>query len=157
MRSAFIGPEADQEIASEFSNKIHPRPNGYGDYASYRKNVTLWTNLTTLPAIKHVQTIIGCLQGEAKTAAKMIEVELICRERGVELILGQLDKTYAVDNTNQLDDDLADFLYYCRKDELSVEHFISGFHARVDKISQLNIDEKLKGHLMLRQAHLESH
>lgn len=43
----------------------------------------------------------------------------------------------------------ADFLDYTWKKEVSVEHFISGFHIRVDKISELNLNDKLKGHLLL--------
>lgn len=149
-----MGPDADSSASCEFSDKIPPRFNGHGNYASYREDVVLWTNLTTLPSIKHGPAIVGRLQGEAKTSAKTIKVDVICAEGGVEKILERLDKAYAVDKTNQLDADLADFLDYSWKKELSVEHFISGFHTRVDKISQLNLDDKLKGHLLLRQADL---
>ena len=41
--------------------------------------------------------------------------------------------------------------------DLRVEQFIPGFQKRVDKILQLNLDEKLKGHLLLRQAELVYH
>lgn len=35
--------------------------------------------------------------------------------------------------------------------------FISGFHTRVDKIASIKIDEKLKGHILIRQANLPQH
>ena len=108
----------------------------------------LWKNLTTLPSAKHGAAIVGRLQGEAKTAAKTISADQICSERGIQLILERLDKAYAIDKTNELDVNLADFLHYSWKKELSVEHFISGFHTRVDKIAQLNLDDKLKGCLL---------
>ena len=137
--STVMDPGADQSIDCEFSDKIPPRFDGHGYYASYGEDVTLWTNLTTLPASKHGPAIIGRLQGEAKTTAKTIQAERICREGGVELTLERLDKAYAIDKTNQIDADLAEFLDYSGKKELSVEHFISGFHTRVEKISQLSI------------------
>lgn len=149
-----MGPGADQQSACEFSDKVPPRFDGHTDYASYREDVSLWVNLTTLPPAKHGPAIIGRLQGEAKTAAKTLSTEEICREGGASLILERLDKAYAIDKTNQLDHDLADFLDYTWNKEVSVEHFISGFHTRVDKISDLNLDDKLKGHLLLRQADL---
>lgn len=37
-------------------------------------------------------------------------------------------------------------------EQLRVEHFIFGFHIRVNKISDLELDDKLKGHLLLRQV-----
>ena len=152
-----MGPVADQQSACEFSDKVPPRFDGHTDYASYREDVSLWVNLTTLPPEKHGPAIIGRLQGEAKTAAKTLSTEEICRDGGADRIIERLDKAYAIDKTNQLDIDLADFLDYIWNKEVSVEYFISGFHTRVDKISDLNLDDKLKGHLLLRQADLVQH
>ena len=152
-----MGPEsAANATTCEFSDKIPPRFDGHMDYTSYREDVTLWTNLTSLPTRKHGPAIIGCLSGEAKTAAKTVSATDICGEEGVSKILERLDKAYAVDQTNRLDTDLAEFLDYTWRKELSVEHFISGFHTRVDKIAELNLSDKLKGHLLLRQADLET-
>ena len=105
-------------------------------------------------ASKQGPAIIGRLHGEAKTAAKTLDTDEVCAAGGVDLILERLDKAYAVDVSNQLDTDLADFLDYTWKKEFSVEHFISGFHTRVDKISSISLDDKLKGHILLRQAQL---
>lgn len=55
-------------------------------------------------------------------------------EGDIDLILQQLDKAYAIDRNDMVDNDLADFLDYTRKKEVSVEQFISGFHNPVDKI-----------------------
>ena len=150
-----MGPDhAAQPTTGEFSDKIPPRFDGHADYAVYREDISLWTNLTSLPRSKHGPAMIGRLTGEAKTAAKTVPSSEICSDDGVAKILARLDKAYAIDQTNRLDIDLAEFLDYSWNKNLSVEHFISGFHTRVDKISELNLNDKLKGHLLLRQADL---
>lgn len=101
--------------------------------------------------------IIGRLHHEAKAAAKTLSAENICGEDGTYLIVQRLDKAYEIGKTNGLDADLSGFLDYSSKTEISKEPFISTFHTRVDKIASLNLDEKLKGHLLLRQADLQYH
>lgn len=96
----------------------------------------------------------GHLAGEAKTATETVPSTEICSDDGVAKILARLDKAYAIDRTNRLDNDLAEFLDYSWHKNLSVEHFISGFRTRVDKISELNLNDKLKGHILLRKADL---
>lgn len=39
---------------------------------------------------------------------------------------------------------------------MSAEKYIAGFHSRLDKLSYLAMDDKLKVHLLLRQARLDS-
>ena len=97
----------------------------------------------------------GRLSGEAKAAVKAIGVDVICSEAGGMKILEQLDKLYGVDSADQLDMDLAEFLDFYWKQPMSVEDYIAGFHSRLDKLSELNMNDKLKGHLLLRQAGLE--
>lgn len=100
----------------------------------------------------HGPTINVHLQGEGKTAAKPITTEHICSYGCANLILERLDRAYAIHNPNQPDNYLVGFLDYTWNKELSGGHFISGFHTRVEKISDVNVDDKLKGHLLLRQA-----
>lgn len=72
-------------------------------------------------------------------------------------ILKHLDKSYGIDTVDQLDLNLAAFLDYSWSGNMYVEQFIAGFHSRLDKIAELAIDDKLKGHLLLRQAGLDGH
>lgn len=137
MTSAVMGPVADEAIGGEFSDNIPPRFGGHNDYGSYLEDVSLWVNLATLPFEKHGPAIIGCLQGDAKTTGKTLSTQQICRPSGVVLIFERLDKAYAIDKTNQLDQDLADFLHYSWRKEVSVGHFVFGFHTLVDRISDL--------------------
>lgn len=104
-----------QSADCKFLDKIPPRFDGDDDYASYCEDITLWTNLTTLPANKHGPAVIGRVHGKAKTVAKTFSAEIICRETGITLILQRLDKGYAIEKTNQLDADLSDFLDYSWK------------------------------------------
>lgn len=55
-------------------------------------------------------------------------------------MLERLDKAYDID--------------YARTKNVSVEYFISGLYTREDKIAELNLNDKLKGHLLLLQANL---
>ena len=97
----------------------------------------------------------GRLSGEAKAAVKTLGVDKICSDEGAMSILEQLDKLYGVDSADQLDMDLAEFLDFYWKQPMSIEEFIAGFHARLDKLSELNMNDKLKGHLLIRQAGLD--
>lgn len=53
---------------------------------------------------------------------------------------------------NELDIDVGDFPDYRCKWDVKVEHFLSGFHTPVDRISELNLDIELQGHLLLQQS-----
>lgn len=151
-----MGPEDTLTSVSDFTDKVPPSFDGRSNYASYREDVQLWTKLTSLATAKQGPALVGRLSGEAKASAKSLSIDVICDNDGVEMILKRLDKSYAVDAANQLDSDLAVFLDYSWKKSSSVEQYIAGFHSRLDKIASLEIDEKLKGHLLLRQASLSS-
>lgn len=76
----------------------------------------------------------------------------MCPENGVERLLEYLDKSYAVDTTNQGDKNLFYFLAYTWKRTIIVEQYLDGVHSRLDKIASLNLDHKLKGNLLPRQG-----
>lgn len=153
MASPVMGPE--ELCDSGFSDKDPSRFDVHDNYLPYHMDITVWTKLTNLSKDKHGPVIIGRQYGEAKASAKTIDAELLCSEGGADLILARLDKAYAVDTENQIDHELAAFLDYSWSKEVSVEYFISGFHMSVDKNAELNINNKLKGHLLLRQANFE--
>lgn len=145
-----MGPAADQQIGGKFSEKVPPRFDGHEAYEPYSEDIFLWVNLTTLPPAKHGAVVIGSLLGEEKYAAKTISTEETCREGGVEFLLQRLEKEYEIEETNQLKNDLYEFLDYTWKKEVSAENFISEFRTRADKISELDLNDNLKGHLLLR-------
>lgn len=139
MDSTFMDRECDQYC--EFSDKIATALDRHGVYTSYRKEFNVWMMCTTLPSEKQGRALIGRLHGKDKTAAKTLPGATLRRADGVAKILVRLDKAYDIDRTKKLETDLADFLDYSRKKEVSVEHFISSFHTRIYKIASLNTDD----------------
>ncbi len=89
-----------------------------------------------------------------KLPLKLYLLQLLPGRDGADKILEHLDKSYAVDATDQLDIDLATFFDYSWKNHMPVEQFIAGFHSRLDRIASLNMDAKLKGHLLLRPGRI---
>lgn len=112
--------------------------------------------MTSLSATKQGPALIGRLSGEAKSDAKTLGVAAISALDGATQILDHLDKSYGVDSVDQLDIDLANFFEFSWSGNMTVEENIAGFHARIDKIAELALDSKLKGHLLLQQAGLDN-
>lgn len=112
--------------------------------------------LTALPALTDRTATVGRLHVEAKAAANILSRQAIRNEGAVDLILERLSKAYAVDKRNQLAADMADFLDYSWIKDVRVKHFISGLQTKVDKLSSLNLDDKLKNDLLLRQTNLDT-
>lgn len=152
-----MGPEADLPNSGGFSDNFPPLFDGNCDYSSYREDIYLCVNLTTLPVINPLSGNHGMFRRRRKNGSQNIWTDIICREGSVGLIIERLDKANAIDIINQLENDLADFLDYSCNKTVSVEYVISGFRTRVDRVSSLILEEKLKGNLLLRQAQLADH
>lgn len=100
--------------------------------------------------------MIGSLSGEAEAAAKTLELSELISERSVTMILQHLDMAYANNKTDQLGSEFANFLDFSWNRHSSIEKFIVCFHSRLDQIAEININTKLKGHLLLRQAEIDN-
>eukprot|EP00171_Calliarthron_tuberculosum_P023073 IDg23073t1 len=148
-----MGPEGF--ASSAFTDKTPPAFDGHSDFLCYQQDVELWLLLTTVPKKKQGPALIGRLSGEAKSSAKTLPMATIASEDGCKAIITHLEKSYGIDSTNQLDLDLASFLDYCWDGRITVDQFVAGFHSRLDKIAELKINSKLKGHLLLRQSCLD--
>jgi len=155
--SLVMGLLNSAKSTTAFTDKVPPSFDGQSNYQTFRKDVEFWLQLTSLDETKRGSALIARLSGEAKASATSLGTETIFSKTGVTSILEKLDKLYQLDKTDQLDIDLTTFLDYTWKSNFSVEQFIAGFHTRLDKISSLKLDEKLKGHLLLRQAGLDTH
>lgn len=68
---------------------------------------------------------IGRLSGEAESSAMALGIDVIAANDGETKIMEHLDKSYAIDASNQLDIDLADFLDFTWPKNITVEQFIS--------------------------------
>lgn len=138
-----MGAEGSAAFVTPLTEKTPLAFDGHTDYAAYRQDVQLWLQLTTLTSARQGTVLIGRLSGEAKASAKTLSMETLIADTGVTAILEHLDKSYGLDTTDQLYIDLAAFLDYSWNGRMSVEQFIAGFNARIDKISELQINEKL--------------
>jgi hypothetical protein len=136
------------------------RPPRFGDpthedYPSYRRDVELWLKLTEVATSKHGVALVGCLSGEPKEFVKTMSDELLfSNESGINVLV-HLDKAYQNSSEMILNSRVSAFLDYQRLPSMSISTYVAGFYARLDSLSQLQMPDELKGHLLLKQANLE--
>lgn len=152
-----MGPEASYVTAGSYTSSVPPSFDGRSNYSDYRKDVEMWTHLTSMVAKRQGPAVIGRLSGEAKASAMTSSIDDFISDKGVNLIIKLLDKLCAVNVSAQLDLDVEAFFEYYWQSDMTFEQFISGFHNRLDAISELQMNDKLKGHLLLGQAKLDAH
>ena len=70
----------------------------------------LWNELTDLDERKRAIAIIGQLDGEPKSLAKTIKSSELCKQDGINTLIGFLDKSFALSNEDRVDADLMDLL-----------------------------------------------
>jgi hypothetical protein len=137
------------------------RPPRFGDpskedYPSYRRDVELWLKLTEVVPVKQGVALVGCLSGEPKEFAKTMPDDLLFSDDSGKNVLMHLDKAYQNSLEMILNSRVSAFLDYQRLPSMSISTYIAGFYARLDNLSQLQMPDELKGHLLLKQANLES-
>lgn len=143
-----IGPEgAITGVQSEFTDKVPPAFSERESYRSHRNNVELWSNLTNLAPEKQGPSLLRRLKGEAKNAAATLPIKKMCSPSGLECMLAQLNKSYAVDESSQLNSELATLLDYTWDENMTGEEFVAGFHARQDKIAELQFTAVVQKHM----------
>lgn len=141
----------------QFSDKVPPSFDGYGDYNEYRENVLLWNAMTTVAAERRAPTVIGQLSGQAQVTAKTVPLTKLISEQGINTLLDELDRKFGLDSTTLLHSYISSFFDYTWQHDTSVDEYVVGFHSRLDKISKLELSDELKGHLLLKQANLDAH
>lgn len=100
---------------AEFLDNVPPSFNGRDNYASYHEDVLLLEKLAELASARQGPALVGRLSSEGKASAKYIPLDEIGTKDGVELLLRRLDKSYAIDDINQLDVDFENFLDFTWK------------------------------------------
>lgn len=96
-----------------------------------------------------------CLRGEEKNAASRLSVGRLCSLTGLVCVLAHLGKSYAVDDSAQSYSILLAVLNYIRDKTLTLCRFGDGFHARHDKIEELEFLASVQGHFILRDMRVE--
>ena len=79
---------------------------------------------------------------------------LFSEDSGYNVLL-HLDKAYQYSTEIILNSRVSAFLDYQRLPSMSISTYIAGFYARLDNLTQLQMPDDLKGHLLLKQANLE--
>lgn len=64
---------------------------------------------------------------------------------------------FTCDCTTLLHDNVSAFFAYTWNSSVPVDEFAVEFHTRPDKVHKLELNDKLKGHLLLRPANLNAH
>jgi hypothetical protein len=133
------------------------RPPSFGNpqnegYSSYRRDVELWLELTEIPKKKQGVALVGSLVGEPKEFAKTLSNDLLFCEDSGKNVLIHLDKAYLDSAEMILNTRVSNLIEYQRLPTMSISTYVAGFYARLDNLTQLQMPDELKGHLLLNQA-----
>lgn len=120
------GTHLDQFANCDLSDRLW-RPHDRRDDDVFRKVVgTVLLKLTTPLFIRHGPAVVDRIHIEVSIAAKALSTREIWKESSGILILTRLDNFLAVDRTDQLNADVADFPDYSWKNA-----FQQSIHDRV--------------------------
>jgi hypothetical protein len=127
------------------------RPPTFGDptnenYPSFRRDVELWPKLTEVAPEKQGVALVGTLSDEPKEFAKTLPDELLFSSNSGMNVINHLDKAYLDSTEMILNKRVSNFLDYQRLPTMSVS---------LDNLTQQQMPDELKGHLLLKQANLE--
>ena len=96
--------------------------------------------------------LVERLTGEAKDAAISLGADKIGANDEAMQETSHLKKSYGINAVDQLDIDFAWIIVFHWKPNMSIEECIAGFNARIDKLSDSSLSDKIKVQLLLRQA-----
>jgi hypothetical protein len=133
------------------------RPPSFGNpenesYSSYRRDVELWLELTEIPKNKQGEAVVGKLVGELKEFAKTLSNDLLFSEDSGKSVLIHLDKVYLDSAEIMLNTRISTIIEFQRLPAMSISTYVAGFYVRLNNLTQLQMPEVLKGHLLLNQA-----
>ena len=114
----------------------------------------MWNELTELAEKKRAIAVIGKLEGEPRNLAKTLKRSELCTDDGLKKLLDLLEKSFESSSKDRVDRYLMELLDWAIEDK-SLDHFLSGFITRMERIKEsLKIPSKLQGMSLLRQANL---
>ena len=135
--STVMGPGSEMETTSTFfDGKKPPKWNGTGrDYDAWKEDIYLWNELTDLAEKKRAIAVIGQLEGEPRNLAKTLKPAELGADDGLKKLLELLDKSFSLSSEDRIDGYLMDLLDWAIEDK-SLDHFVSGFITRVERVGQ---------------------
>ena len=135
--STVMGPASESEPTSAFfDGKKPPKWNGTSQsYDAWKEDIFLWNELTDLAEKKRAIAVIGQLEGEPRNLAKTLKPSELRTDDGLKKLLELLDKSFASSSEDRVDRYLMELLDWAIEDK-SLDHFLSGFITRVERITE---------------------
>ena len=138
------------------SNKTPPLLTKSKSYEDYKKKLSIWSKITSIPKKDQGGAILLTLENEAEDKVlELDENDIIC-DQGVENIIKQLDKIYKKNETLEKFEALDSFETYRRLPEESINDFIIEFDKRLNRTIKLGttMSDDLLAYRLIKSANL---
>lgn len=113
--------------------------------------------MTSITAGRRAPTIIGQLQDQAQVTAKALSLAELTSESRVTSLLPEMDRYFGLHTVTLLHNNAPDFFDFSWDKSMWVEKFVIRFHRSLENLSDLDMNDELKGPLVIRQAHPDNH
>ena len=103
-------------------------------WREYKKEVEVWSSLTSLSQEKQGPALWMALKGKAKEAVKEMEISDIKKDDGLTLMMEKLDEVFKTDDNQAAYLAYRDFENFVRPPEMSFQDFVIKFEAQNSQI-----------------------
>ena len=126
-------------------------------WREYKKEIDVWSSLTSLPKEKHGPALWMALKGKAKDAVKEMEIKDIKVDNGLEVMIEKLDALFKTDENQAAYLAYRDFENLLRPPEMSFQEFVIKFEASNGEIKryQMVLPDGVLAYRFLHSANLK--
>ena len=126
-------------------------------WREYKKEIEVWSSLTSLPKEKHGPALWMALKGKAKEAVKEMEISEIKVENGLGVMITKLDKLFKTDDNQAAYLAYRDFENLIRPTEMNFQDFIIKFEASNSEIRRhkMELPDGVLAYRFLHSANLK--
>lgn len=114
--------------------------------------MALWDVMKSVDQSRNAPKVIGRLSGQDQVIAKTLTFQMLISAESLAKSLEELYKKYGLDKVSLLHGNVSYFFDFVWDRSATVGEFLIVFHSRLEKISSLTLDKKVKGHIVLRRA-----
>ena len=141
-------------MAKAFNNP--PKLDDHTDYESWEKTLKLWRLATELPKAKQGIAVVLTLTGKAKDKVLELEIDDINSDRGLDLVIAELDKLYKKDSIDTAYEAFEQFISFRRDGSMNIREYILAFDKRYAKAKShgFTLADSCLGYFLLNQAKL---
>ena len=109
------------------SHNVPPSLNDDSEYESWKRDIDIWSRLTSLPATKMALAIHLSLKGKARSASSELTVAELSADDGVKKLIAKLDGIFLQDKGSRQFASFRELYNLRREDGVKFEDFISNF------------------------------